>query len=301
MIESLRAVNLWTALNLAQSGFRIFPARAVRTTAKWDKPPCISAWRSLATTDPDQIAFWWKQFPEGIPAIPCDTVVVIDSDRRSGGPDGVAALAGLVASHGDWPHHPISSTPGSGMHDFFGQPEQRLGNRRGVLPDGIDVRGNGGYIIGPGAVLPDGSRYRSVGNMDLAQAFATGSIPLLPIWLEKLLRADPITPTGTNSLSISSVTSRERTYAETVLEAAVSEVQSAPKGRRNTTLNNVAYRLGRMVGAGWIDRNSVAARLFSAASALKRDDGATAVKDTIDSGLTAGRRQPHPGLSDRKW
>jgi hypothetical protein len=56
-----------------------------------------------------------------------------------------------------------------------------------------------------------------------------------------------------------------------------------------------------MAGAGWIAKNCIAARLLSAASDLKREDGETAVKATINSGLTAGQHQPHPDLPDRGW
>jgi hypothetical protein len=302
MVIHTSGANLVAALSLANASFHVFPARAIHnaTTGRWNKPPCIKEWQTLASADPDDVARWWQQFPDAIPAILCDAIVVIDSDRHAGGPDGVAALAALVA-HWDWPDHPISSTPGGGTHDFFRQPEERLGNRTGDLPDGIDVRGNGGYIIGPGAVLPDGTRYRSVGSMELADAFANDSIPVLPTWLEKIVRTDQVVPTNATGFGGSSVTYRERRFAETALEGVAREVRTSPRGKRNSVLNSVAFRLGRMIGAGWIAKNIVAARLLSAASDLKREDGETAVTATINSGVRAGSRKPHPGLSDRKW
>src|SRR5450755_4090812 len=96
--STISALNLAAALSLANAGFRVFPARVIfnPTTGRWNKPPCVSAWQLLASYDPGQIRLWWKQFPDAIPAICCEDVVIIDADRHPGGPDGVAALAALA-------------------------------------------------------------------------------------------------------------------------------------------------------------------------------------------------------------
>ena len=56
-------------------------------------PTCLAE-----TTVRNQIIRWWKQFPDAVPVICCNVVVVVDSDRHGGGSDGVAALAALVAT-----------------------------------------------------------------------------------------------------------------------------------------------------------------------------------------------------------
>jgi hypothetical protein len=65
-----------------------------RTVA--DKKPCVKGWRTLASTDADVIARWWREFPDASPALEMETcgLIVIDGDRH-GGPDGVAALGGF--------------------------------------------------------------------------------------------------------------------------------------------------------------------------------------------------------------
>jgi hypothetical protein len=293
MSPTITARNLAAALAVAQAGLRIFPARPERkATGGWSKPPCIRNWESQATTDSIQIGCWWTQFPEAIPAIPCDDIIVLDADRHTGGRDGVAALTCLIEEHPDWPCPPVVFTPGDGLHFYFRQTEPPLGNRTGMLPAGIDVRGIGGFIIGPGAVLPDETSWRIDGRQP-------DVIPRLPSWLEQLIRADKIDRVDRLGVSGSSITNRERRYAEVALEGAAQEVETARKGKRNTVLNSVSFRLGRMVGARWIERNIVAARLLSAAVNLTREDGETAVKVTIQSGLTAGQRQPHLGLPER--
>ena len=164
------------------------------------------------------------------------------------------------------------------------------------------MRGNGGFVIGPGAVLPDCTGWRSTDALHLVDALSMpNGVPQFPEWLDKIIRADRITSTDANSTSGSSITNRERRYAEVALEGAAQEVQNSPSGKRNTILNAVSFRLGRMVGARWIERNIVAARLLSAAINLTREDGEAAVIATIKSGLTAGQRQPHPDLPERSW
>jgi hypothetical protein len=81
-----------------------------------------------------------------IRAIACgrNGLIAIDCDRH-GGPDGVEAFKKLVAANGGPPRNmPVVSPPNNGLHVFFKQPNgEALGNARGSLPPGIDVRGDG--------------------------------------------------------------------------------------------------------------------------------------------------------------
>ena len=44
---------------------------------------------------------------------------------------------------------PVVKTPNGGLHVYFKQPNgEALGNGRGSLPPGIDVRGAGGFVVG---------------------------------------------------------------------------------------------------------------------------------------------------------
>ena len=296
MSDDIAIKNLEAALALAKAGAHVFPARAIynSSTRRWNKPPCIVNWQSQATNDLRKIEDWWLQYPDAIPAICCEEWVVIDADRHIGGADGVAALDGLAKCYGEWPPHPEVHTPGNGEHHYFRQPEQAVGNRTGQLPPGIDVRGTGGFVIGHGAVLPNGAEWRMAPD-------CSTDLPQLPPWLEQLIRAEKEVPANRSAIVVQApIGPREERYAETVLEGCISEVENAPKGRRNTVLNNVAYRLGRMIARGWIDRNKVEINLLCAAVQLKNEDGSTAVLATIKSGIDAGCRKPHPDLSDRK-
>jgi hypothetical protein len=65
--------------------------------------------------------------------------------------------------------------------------------------------------------------------------------------------------------------------------------------------NILAYRMGRMVAAGWIAESVVIDALFATCevNGLVRDDGADQVCSTIGSGLAAGKRKPLFELPDR--
>ena len=155
---------LAAALRLAEAGIPVFPATIFydEKSASWRKRPCIEAWQQAGITDPAIIKKWWSKFPDAAPAIALGkaNLVVIDPDRH-GDSDGVANFAKLIEGH-DLPVGPIINTAGGGKHYIFRQPEngEPLGNGRGDLPDGIDVRGNGGFIIAVGAVRPDGVAYK---------------------------------------------------------------------------------------------------------------------------------------------
>jgi Bifunctional DNA primase/polymerase, N-terminal len=155
--------NFRIALKLAAAGIPIFPALISRntTTGGLDKVPAISGWRTNASTDTNQIEIWWQQFPNAVPAIELGRagLVVIDLDRHAGGPDGVMAFRKLCQENGPLPPMPMVRTPSNGLHLYFRQPSEGapLGNGRGTLPAGIDVRGAGGWVVAPGATCPFGA------------------------------------------------------------------------------------------------------------------------------------------------
>jgi hypothetical protein len=201
----------------------------------------------------------------------------------------------------------MTKTANGGAHLFFKQPEgEPLGNGRGELPDGIDVRGVGGFVIAPGAVLPDGKQWRSVnGRPLLADAFMAATIPELPQWLADIIRPNR-KPNGDGSRQYAwpgdSSTLRGQAYAAAALQGAAAKLGAAPMGKRNETLNAVAFRLGRMIERGWIDEKTVSEALLDACAANKylREHGHRATMKTIESGIEAGRKEPHPDLPDRE-
>src|SRR5262249_30278282 len=83
-------------------------------------------------------------------------------------------------------------------------------------------------------------------------------------------------------------------YAKAALEHECKNVAAALPSTRNNTLNTAAFNLDQLVGGGALDEEEVCDRLFEAAEVcrLVADDGAPAVIATINSGITAGKKQP---------
>jgi hypothetical protein len=82
------------------------------------------------------------------------------------------------------------------------------------------------------------------------------------------------------------------------LQRSIDQLSRTGTGGRNQQLNRTAFRAGRMVAAGGLERTQVENALFEASilNGLVHDDGALAVRATIVSGIAAGIRAParHP-------
>jgi hypothetical protein len=279
--------NKDAALALASRGLRIFPCRP-------DKTPMVAAWEQAASSSPFDIAVRWDSHPESLPGLPVGAhdIVVIDADRKASGPDGVAAFHALCSQNGiDLSGAFVVETPSRGLHFYFSTPTP-YGNSTGSLPDGIDVRGKGGYVIAAGATLPDGRSYRHVhGQWD--------AIPPLPDALANLLREkrSPVSPALASEVDASLIGERERKFAAAALADEVAKLTAMGEGSgRNKALNDAAHSLGTM--EGWIDLNEVANGLWEAsiANGYVAKDGEAAAKRTITSGLIAGCANPRPLL-----
>lgn len=123
-----------------------------------------------ASTDPRQIKKWANEFPNaniGIPTGQGSGFIVIDLDLK-GSVDGVKAFESLCNRLDiELPDTYKVRTPSGGQHLYFRRRYAGLiRNSAGVLGPGIDVRGQGGYVVGEGSVI-DGKRYRCVsGSLD---------------------------------------------------------------------------------------------------------------------------------------
>lgn len=140
-----------TALNLAAHGFAVFPL------VPGQKTPLIKDWPNQATQDKDKIHEWWSQTPSANIGIVCGEksahLVVIDIDNKHGH-SGDSSMHEWVNEHGSLPPTLTVVTPNNGMHLYY----RDLGhwNSPQNVLDGVDIRCNGSYIVGPGSVLETG-------------------------------------------------------------------------------------------------------------------------------------------------
>jgi putative DNA primase/helicase len=302
--------NHYFADKLALAGIAIFPCSK-------QKKPFIEAWRENSTTEIGQIEEWWGKWPDALPAIDVGKsgLLILDGDRHPNKDgvvehDGVVALDGLLLEHGVQPNEiPTVFTPGNGEHKIFRQPEGRpLGNSEGKIRGrGINVRGDGGYVVAPGAQFGDKAYTWDRTTPNFYTAWRARQIPELPARIVDLLRnrheemakGDTAKATGPDNRTNNA---RGRVYAAAALEGCAEELASkphAPSGR-NELCNALAFRMGTMVARGWIDRYQVFKQLLDAARVcgLVKDDGEMAVRKTLKSGLDAGVKEPYRDLED---
>ena len=110
-----------------------------------------------ATKDPTQIRAWWREYPDANVAIPTGSISgfdALDIDLRHGGE---GSLDELVRQHGPLPETAESLTGGGGHHVLFKHGEG-VKNAADIKP-GIDVRGDGGYIVVPPSMHESGRSY----------------------------------------------------------------------------------------------------------------------------------------------
>lgn len=143
------------ALEYARAGFQVFPV-------KQSKAPYIEGGLKNASSDPEQIRAWWTKWPHANIGIATGYashgLVVIDLDvDKEKGVDGRESLRSWEAQHGVLPVTLCSITGRGGNHLLY-YSMQRVRNRTGVLP-GVDVRGDGGYIVAPPSIHANGQQY----------------------------------------------------------------------------------------------------------------------------------------------
>lgn len=145
------------ALKYANEGLSVFPV------APRGKEPITQHGYKDASQDPEQIKKWWTDNPTA--NIGCPTglndLLVVDIDNHddgSGEPvDGSDSLREFERNHGELPETANSITGGGGYHYLF-RTNRKVKSRIGVLP-GIDIKADGGYIILPPSIHPNGDPY----------------------------------------------------------------------------------------------------------------------------------------------
>jgi hypothetical protein len=208
-----QAAKIDTARRYLARGWSVLPLRAL------DKRPLI-VWEPLQSSRPsaEQVADWFSRWPDaniGIVTGEISNLIVLDIDPKHGGD---ASLDRLERQFGPLPATIEVTTGGDGRHFYFAHPGGVLRSRTG-LAQGIDLRGDGGYIVAPPSTHPSGRPY----------VWAAGRSPeeialaALPRWI--------LRPSG--------VPRARRTLAD--WRRLVHE--GVPEGQRNSTIAALAGHL----------------------------------------------------------
>jgi putative DNA primase/helicase len=181
-----------------------------------DKRPLVN-WKPYQERRPTvkQVRDWFDDDPEaGIAIITgaISGIVVLDVDAKS---DGRESLEQLQNEHGHLPKTVTVKTGGGGRHFYFPHPGGKIRPSAGKLGRGLDIRGDGAYVVAPPSAHKSGQAYewkRDPDSTKLAQ---------LPKWLLML------------------ISDEQRPKPEQSSAAAIIE------GRRNETLTSLAGTMQR--------------------------------------------------------
>lgn len=157
---------LSSSLALAAQKVRFFPL------VSNSKIPAVGKFSDVATSDPMQIE---KMFANGAynSGIACGKVaenlylVGLDIDNKDGR-NGYLILEELQMYDFEFPETWSQITPSGGEHRLFWSPVSIRQGADVLGAKGFDLRGEGGYLVGPGSSL-DGIPYKVLKNLPIAQ------------------------------------------------------------------------------------------------------------------------------------
>lgn len=148
------------ALDIADRGLRVIPLKPN------SKLPMLKDWPAKASADPEVISRWFDRWPDAnYGVVTGDGLAVLDIDTK-GEKNGFEQL-------GEIPPDSIQvATPTGGLHVYFTSDEP-VRNRTNAV-DGVDIRGENGFVVGPGSKVPAGEyRIRVDGPIAAAPSWFT--------------------------------------------------------------------------------------------------------------------------------
>lgn len=258
------------AFDLAAQGLSVFPCGH-------NKMPCIpkkAGGRGFldATCDPATIRRMFDRRSAvlvGVPTGDASGFDALDIDPRHGGDvwvrDNVLRL----------PETRMHQTQSGGRHWLFHHAPgvRNSASKKGLAP-GIDVRGEGGYII-----MPPSPGYRIISDAAIAH---------WPDWLLALALPPPEKPRPAASQGPREPIPQGRLQA--IRDRALDRVRSAPDGGKHFVVRNMALLLGGIASdAGFTDDTAVQWLLNALPSSVKDRNAA---QKTAQWGLENGRRNP---------
>ncbi len=270
--------KLAAIVRFVDNGFGIVPLKPK------SKEPAIKGGVRAALTSKREIKWHFKVNPDhnyGVAA--GNGFIVVDVDGEIGKANWPTAKAHFKLSG-----KTLTVKTKNGFHKYY-RCEQgiQIRNSASKLAKGIDVRGDRGYVVGPGSVHPSGFVYRfatgkALGEIEIAHAPAS------------FIEAARAKGQEDGALVVDSIPKakleRARAYAEAARQRELRRLGKAPMHQRNDTLNVAAFKLGQLLPYDLIDEQKILQDLTAAAVEIGLDHGE--IEPTIRSGLDAGRRNP---------
>ncbi len=178
-----------------------------------------------ATTDPDQIRAWGRDYPYANIGMACGKpsgVFVLDVDPRNGGRKSVSDL--LARGYRLPSEGPRQATGNGGDHYAMRWSEEIGGNRARIseLGPGIEIKSSNGYIV----VAPSwiaASEQGSGGFYEWVISPFDTPVPVAPLWLQAMLKPKPRPKIEFRGMGSN-------------IESLIRRVASEPEGNRNPML-----------------------------------------------------------------
>jgi hypothetical protein len=154
-------------------GWKLFPVKAQ------SKKPLKAKWQKVATDEVGQLEAWATQHRGcnwGVATGQASGVFVVDLDGQAG----IESMHQFAREGHELPETLVVLTA-RGSHLYFQWPhDQVIRNSAGKLAKGVDIRGEGGYVVIPPSIHPNGEQY--------AFKNSTGPISVAPQWLLARIR-----------------------------------------------------------------------------------------------------------------
>lgn len=217
------------------------------------KHPEPLSWAKQSTNDPARLARMFGRGPRNV-GIDCGRsgLLVLDEDEHG-------ELERLCRTHRQELPVTLTVRTGKGQHVYYRQPTNvPFTNSVGRLSGySLDVRGRGGYVVGPGSLHQNGQVY----------TVATAA-PIAPVpgWLAALLQPPPREPRR-------AVAPDHFAGSRQALTGVLRVVLNAQPGNRNSRLYWASARLFEKVRAGALSDRSAEALLLDAARAIHLPEG----------------------------
>lgn len=217
------------------------------------------------------------------------------------------------------PHTPMASTP-RGRHVFFRHPGHSVQNAVDIFhdrrksrphaPEGFDIRGDGGFVVGAGSYYIPTQDELEDGKVEGPYAWIVrpedAPFADLPAWVMAVYNyrhVDPDAPIAKPMIAAKPKEAlspadekRNAAYVAAIVKRVEDEIIFAVDGTQNDTILTCAKSLGRLVGGDLMTRWEAEAILDAAASIGGHPRHRA--KPTIKNGLDYGLRDPLYGPPD---
>jgi hypothetical protein len=248
------------AIAMGALGYHVRPCRLVLEPDGVTKTPhgLGAQWQSAGWTTAADIRRRWDEVGATGYMIPCGPsgVTVVDLDMHpERGVDGVASWAAADGPNSAF----VVRTWSGGWHLYYASGGATNGRGLGV---GVDVRGTGGGVFGPGSVVVDAAG-REVGSYTVVRGDPDRSLltvePLVLAGMRKAAGSAAVDPFFAPAMTASAALDRaNREVAE------VATMPNVPGTGMRQRINDAALFVGGLLHTGWFTRDEAVARLMAA-------------------------------------